>query len=87
MHQLKTYLSLGCFLAVLIVGHHFNPIATDVFAVVFALILIVIWLQMYFMPIERKRENIAKFKARHGIPVNESHKVDEMLQRGFFRSR
>jgi hypothetical protein len=86
MGKFKNYFSLACFLAILVVGHHFDPIATDLFAAVFALILVGFGLQIYFMPIERKHANIANYKARHGIPINQPHKVDEILKKGFFRT-
>ena len=66
-------------------AHHYQPIAADLFGILFALIFVCLGLQMYFMPIEKKRENIARFKARHGIPLDEPHKADAILKTGFFR--
>ncbi len=75
------------FLAMVVAGHFLEPTATDVFAAVFALILVWLGLQIYFMPLKRKYELIAKYKARHGIPIDQPHKADDILKRGFFRIR
>jgi hypothetical protein len=37
------------------------------------------------MPTKKKQESIAKFKARHGIPLDEPHKADKILKTGYFR--
>jgi len=68
-----------------LVAHHYQPLAADLFGILFALIFVCLGLQIYFMPIKKKRENIARFKARHGIPLDEPHKADEILKTGFFR--
>jgi uncharacterized membrane protein len=68
-----------------LVGHHYQPLATDLFGILFVLILVCLGLQIYFMPIKKKQENIAKFKARHGIPLDEPHKADKILKTGYFR--
>jgi hypothetical protein len=39
------------------------------------------------MPLKRKYKNIAKYKARHGIPIDQPHKADDILKSGFFRIR
>jgi hypothetical protein len=70
---------------VFLVAHHYQPIAADLFGILFALIFVCLGLQIYFMPIKKKQESIAKFKARHGIPVDEPHKADDILKTGYFR--
>lgn len=87
MSKYKSYFSLVYFLAIMIVGHYLDPIATDVFGAVSALILVGLGLQFYFMPLKRKYKNIAKYKARHGIPIDQPHKADDILKSGFFRIR
>ena len=87
MSKYKSYFSLVFFLAIMIVGHYLDPIATDVFGAVSALILVGLGLQFYFMTLKRKYKNIAKYKARHGIPIDQPHKADDILKSGFFRIR
>jgi hypothetical protein len=87
MSKYKSYFALVFLLAIMILGHYLDPIATYVFAAVFALILVGLGLQIYFMPLKRKYENVAKYKARHGIPIDQPHKADDILKRGFFRIR
>ena len=85
MMKYKTYLSLSCQLAVFLVWHHYDPIGADVLGTLLVIIFLGLALRMYFASIKSKRESIAKFKTRHGIPLGEPHKVDEMLKKGFFR--
>jgi hypothetical protein len=68
-----------------LVAHHYQPFAADLFGILFALIFVCLGLQIYFMPIKKKQENIARFKARHSIPLDEPHKADEILKTGCFR--
>jgi hypothetical protein len=56
-----------------------------VLATLLALVFVYAVLSIYFASVKTKRENIAKFKARHGIPSESPHKVDETLKEGFFR--
>jgi hypothetical protein len=56
-------------------------------ATLLALILVYAGLSIYFAPVRSKQEDIAKFKARHGIPLEQPHRVDEILKEGFFRIR
>jgi len=81
----KTHLNLVFLVALFIVGYHYQPIATLLFAIFFAVISIFTVLQIYFMPVKAKLEAIAKTKARHGIPLDQPHKIDKILQSGYFR--
>jgi hypothetical protein len=85
IRKLKPYLSYLYLVVFFIVGYHYQPIATVGFAILFALILIFLGLQIYFMPVKAKLESIAKLKARHGIPLDQPHKVDMILKSGYFR--
>ncbi len=71
--------------AVFLVFHHYEPIATDVFAVLCAVIMVFVGFQIYFMPVESKLASIAKTKARHGFPVDQPHRIDSVLKSGYFR--
>ena len=53
-------------------------------ATLLALIIVYAGLSIYFASVKTKLENIAEFKARHGIPSGSPHKVDEILKEGFF---
>jgi hypothetical protein len=68
-----------------VAGYRYRPIATVGFAILLALVGLYLGLQIYFMPVKAKLENIAKFKARHGIPLDQPHKVDRILKAGYFR--
>ncbi len=85
MTKSKIILQFLSMVILLLVVHHYQPLAADLFGILFALILVCLGLRIYFMPIKKKRENIAKFKARHGIPLGEPHKADEILKTGYFR--
>ena len=86
MIKYKTYLSLFCQLAVFLVWHRYDPIGADVLGVLLVIIVLGLALRIYFASTKSKRESIAKFKTRHGIPLDEPHKVDEMLKKVFFRA-
>lgn len=86
MNKYKMLLSLACHLALFLVWHHYDPIGADVLGVLLATIAVGIALQIYFAPLKSKRKSIAKFKARHNIPLDQPHKVDEILKEGFFRT-
>jgi hypothetical protein len=58
-----------------------------VLATLLALVFVYAGLSIYFASVKTKLEDIAKFKARHGIPFDQPHKVDEILKEGFFRIR
>jgi len=64
-----------------------NSLEAYALATLLGLILVYAGLSIYFASVKAKRENIAKFKARHGIPLDQPHKVDETLKEGFFRIR
>ncbi len=85
MPTLKRPLPLGYMVVSIVVGHHFQPIATDLFVILFAVLFIGFCLQIYFMPVKRKLENIARLKVRHGIPLDQPHNVDRILKEGFFK--
>jgi hypothetical protein len=85
IRKLKPYLSYLYLVVFFFVGYHYQPIATVGFAILFALILIFLGLQIYFMPVKAKLESIAKLKARHGIPLDQPHKIDMILKSGYFR--
>ena len=85
MSKFKTYWSYAYPVALFLVGHHYEPVASDLFAILFALIMVCVGLQIYFMPIKSKLESIAKTKARHGFPVDQPHKIDKILKSGYFR--
>jgi hypothetical protein len=86
MNKYKMLLSPMCHLALFLVWHHYDPIGADVLGVLLVIIVVGIMLQIYFAPIKSKRKSIAKFKATHNIPLNQPHKVDEILKEGFFRT-
>jgi hypothetical protein len=69
-----------------LVYRHNSPEAY-VLAILFTLVLVYAGLSIYFASVKTKLEDIAKFKARHGIPLDQPHKVDEILKEGFFRIR
>jgi hypothetical protein len=79
MTKSKIILQLLFPVTLFIVAHHYQPLATDLFGILFALIFVCLGLQIYFMPIRKKQENIAKFKTRHGIPLDEPHEADKIL--------
>jgi hypothetical protein len=85
MSKYKPYLSCLYLVVLLFVGYYYQPIETVVFAIFFALFMLCMWLRIYFMPVKTKRAGIAKLKARHGIPLDQPHKVDSMLKWGYFR--
>ena len=85
MSKYKPYLSYLYLVVFVVVGYHFLPIATVGFAILLALVLLYVGLNIYFMPVKAKLESIAKLKARHGIPLDEPHKVDMILKSGYFR--
>jgi hypothetical protein len=85
MSRYKTYLSYVCPIALFFVGYHYEPIATVLFAILFAFIMLCVGLQIYFMPIKAKLDGIAKAKARHGIPLDQPHNIDRILKSGYFR--
>jgi hypothetical protein len=83
--KFKPYLSALYLAVLLLVGYHYQPIATVGFIILFALVLLYVGLQVYFMPVKAKLKSIAKVKARHGIPLDQPHKVDMILKSGYFR--
>lgn len=85
MGRYKTYASNACSIALFIILHHYEPIAADLFAVLIAVVLVCVALQIYFMPIKSKLESIARTKARHGFPMDQPHKIDQIVQSGYFR--
>ena len=64
-----------------------NSLEAYALAILFALVLVYVVLSIYFASVRSKQEDIAKFKARHGIPLEQPHKIDEILKEGFFRNR
>jgi len=86
MNKYNMFLGLVCQIALFIVWHHYDPIGADVLGVVLAAIVAGIVLRVYFLPIKSKRKSIAKFKAKHNIPLDQPHKVDEILKEGFFKA-
>ena len=64
-----------------------NSLEAYILGCLLALVLIYVVLSIYFASVRSKQKDIAKFKARHGIPVDQPHKVDEILMEGFFRIR
>jgi hypothetical protein len=86
MIRYKASLGLLCQLAVFVVWHHYDPIGTDILGIVLGIIFIGLALQIYFAPFKSKQETIAKFKARHGIPLDQPHKADTILRKGFFKA-
>jgi len=82
----KPYLGCLYLLVFFLVGYHYQPIATVGFAIFLAFVALYTGLQIYFMPVKAKLESIAKLKARHGIPLDQPHKVDMILKSGYFRS-
>jgi len=85
MSKYKPYLGSLYLIALFFVGYHYQPIATVVFAILFGVVMLCLGLQIYFMPVKTKLDNIAKLKARHGIPLDQPHKVDRILKSGYFR--
>ena len=85
MGKYKPYLNCLYLVFLFFVGYHYQPIATVGLAILLALIALYTGLQIYFMPVKAKLESIAKFKARHGIPLDQPHKVDMILKSGYFR--
>jgi hypothetical protein len=71
---------LGVLLS-LALAHHFRPEGTDVFIAL--CIIIAVWqvLDWKWMSTGRRAELLAKYKARHGIPIDQPHKVDEFLKK------
>jgi hypothetical protein len=86
MIKYKTFLSLPLQLALFLVWHHYDPIGADVMGIVLVIFVLGFVLRIYFWPIESKYESIAKFKTKHGIPLDQPHKVDEILKEGFFKA-
>jgi hypothetical protein len=88
MIKYKLLLQLSWPLAVFLVWHHYDPIGADVLGILLG-VLVVFFVgfafKIYFMPIKSKQKNIAKYKAKHGIPWDRPHKVDAILKEGFFR--
>jgi hypothetical protein len=64
-----------------------NSLEAYAFATLLGLIFVYVGLSFYFASVKTKLQNIAQFKARHGIPLDQPHKADETLQEGFFRIR
>jgi hypothetical protein len=69
-----------CLVLLLVLSHHFEPEAADVFLVV--CLIVAVWhvLGWKFMSRERRAEVIAGFKAKKGIPQGQTHKVDLFLK-------
>jgi hypothetical protein len=86
MNKYKMFLGLVCQFALFLVWHHYDPLGADVMGVLLAITIIGIVLRIYFAPINSKRKSIAKFKAKHNIPLDQPHKVDGILKEGFFRA-
>jgi len=85
--KLKTRLG-GVYLVVLLfVGFRYEPLATEILAILLGALMVGVGLHIYFMPIKAKLAAIAKIKARYGIPSDQPHRVDETLKSGFFRIR
>jgi hypothetical protein len=70
-----------CLMLLLVVAHHFEPEATDVFVVVCLVILAWHVIDWKFMSRERRAALVAGFKKRHGIPQDQPHKVDSILRK------
>jgi hypothetical protein len=64
-----------------------NSLEAYVLATLLAVVFVYAGLSIYFAPVKTKMDDIARFKARHGIPLEQPHKVDETLKEGFFRIR
>jgi hypothetical protein len=64
-----------------------NSLEAYALATLLGLVLVYAVLSIYFASVRSKQEDIAKFKARHAIPLNQPHPVDEILKEGFFRIR
>jgi hypothetical protein len=71
----------------LVLLYRHNSLEAYALATLLALILVYAGLSIYFTSVKTKLENIAKFKTRHGIPLDQPHKIDEILKEGFFRIR
>jgi hypothetical protein len=85
MNKFQPYLSALYLVVLFLVSYHYQPIATVGFAILFALVALFLALQIYFMPVKAKLKSIAKVKARHGIPLDQPHKIDMILKSGYFR--
>lgn len=83
--QLQNLSELCIPIALFVVGYHYQPIATVLFAILFAVIALCLGLRIYFMSINDKLEGIAKAKARHGIPLDQPHHIDRILKSGYHR--
>ncbi len=83
--KFKPYLSCLYLVVFFLVGYHYQRVATVGFAILLAIVALYTGLQIYFMPVKAKLESIAKLKARHGIPLDQPHKVDRILKSGYFR--
>jgi hypothetical protein len=64
-----------------------NSLEAYVLATLLALVFVYAGLSIYFASVKTKLEDIATFKARHGIPLDQPHNVDKILKEGFFRIR
>ena len=80
---LNSLLLVGAFL----ITHRYNPVVADLFAVFLVVIFLYTGLHIYFMPVQSKLKAIAKYKKRHGLPLDQPHKADEILKEGYFRVR
>jgi hypothetical protein len=85
MSKYKTYLNYLFLIALSFVSYRYEPIATVFFVILSVFIMLCLWLHIYLMPIKAKLESIAKTKARHGLPVDQPHKIDKILKSGYFR--
>jgi hypothetical protein len=65
----------------LVFAHNRDPVATDVFLVLLLVIFIWLVIDWKYMSPERRTEHIRNYKARHGIPQNQRHEIDEILKR------
>jgi energy-coupling factor transporter transmembrane protein EcfT len=64
-----------------------NSLEAYVLAILLTLVFVYAGLSIYFASVKTKLDDIAKFKARHGIPLDQPHKEDEILKEGVFRIR
>lgn len=65
----------------LILAHHFQPKAIDVFIVVCIVILAWHVIGWKVMSPEKRAALVAGFKKRHGIPQDQPRKVDSILKK------
>lgn len=79
------WLSLLQMAGLFLIGHHYYPIQADLFTALFAVIFLCFGFRIYFMPVKGKREAIERYKKRHGIPLECPHKIDHLLEEGFFK--